>query len=164
MLPTQENPTFVQHRQVAGALLHELSPHASLILASYCCVSLYIPPGVVLVHTVHGQEQQILQHGQWQQQHLQPKVAGTSTHAPKLAVELQQVVVLSPNVAVHVGPIIFALPGYALLFILLGRNGAIFCHSSKVVCAIPTGDENTSVSSFFTISSKLRILKTIFSS
>ena len=90
---------------------------------------------------MQGHEQQILQQGQAQKVHLHPKIF-CSLQAPQTLVELQQVVVVNPTVAVHVGPITLAFPGYALLFRFLGRNGAM---SYTSVDAIPTGCGNTSV-------------------
>jgi hypothetical protein len=64
------------------------------------------------------------QQGQAQKVHLQPKIFVT-THAPQEGVEEQQVVLLVVQDGHVVGPITFALPGYNLLFRLLGLNGGI---------------------------------------
>jgi hypothetical protein len=65
------------------------------------------------------------QKGQRQQVHLQPKESVVETHAPQEGVEEQQVVLLVVQDGHVVGPITFALPGYNLLFRLLGLNGGI---------------------------------------
>lgn len=116
---------------------------AFLVEASYCSKELHIPDGTVEVHTVQGQEQQTSQQGHAHPPpYLHPSPNVTFTQVSQTFVELQQVVVVIPNVAVHVGPMILAFPGYALLLILVGRNGAI---SYTSVDAIPTGCGNTSV-------------------
>jgi hypothetical protein len=60
----QANPTLVQHRQVAAPQLQLLGPHLSRVLEQYCSLVLYIPEGVVRVHNVSVQEQQMQQKGQ----------------------------------------------------------------------------------------------------
>jgi hypothetical protein len=79
----------------------------------------------VRAHTVKGQQQQ---HGQQEQElgkHLQPSVYVRHCDPHKVQLHVQQVVVVIPTVAVHVGPITLALPGYALLLRFAGRNGGI---------------------------------------
>ena len=78
--------------------------------------------------------------------------------------ELQQVVVLNPIVALTDGPTTLAFPGYALLLRFVGRKGAIYYYPSEIVDAIPTGFENTSVISLFTLPSRSRTLQRILSS
>jgi hypothetical protein len=114
----------VQHRQVAAPQLQVLGPHLSRVLEQYCSLVLYIPEGIVRVHNVSVQEQQMQQKGQAQQRNLQPKEP-VETHAPQEGVEEQQVVLLTVQDGHVVGPITFALPGYNLLFRLLGLNGGI---------------------------------------
>ena len=128
-IPVQANPTLVQHKQVAPPLLQVSAPQASLVRASYCSLAFHLPEGIVRSHTVQGQEQQMLQKGQLQKVHLHPKIF-VSLHAPQEAVEEQQEVVVYPTVAVHVGPIILAFPGYALLLRFAGRNGGMSYTSS----------------------------------
>ncbi len=141
ILLVQANPILVQHKQVAAPAEDVSSPQASLVLASYCSEDFHIPEGTVRSHTVQRQEQQMLQQGHAQKKHLQPRRVWDAQE-PHTFVELQQVVVDNPNVVVHVGPMILAFPGYALLLILVGLNGAM---SYTSVDAIPTGCGNTSV-------------------
>jgi hypothetical protein len=127
--PVQAIPILVQHKQVAPPQLQVSSPQASLVRASYCSLAFHLPDGTVRSHNVWGQEQQTSQQGQAQNVHLHPKIF-CSLHAPQVLVEEQQVVVVNPTVAVHVGPIILAFPGYALLLRFAGRNGGMSYTSS----------------------------------
>lgn len=154
-------PTLVQHNKTVLPVVQVLLPQASRVLASYASEALHIPEGTVLVHTVQEQQQQMLQKGQQQKVFLHPNILQGPAAAPQVGVDVQQKVVLIPIVAVHVGPIIPAFPGYALLLRFAGRNGAIIYTS---VDAMPTGAGNTSITSFFTIPSRSRTLqRTLFS-
>jgi hypothetical protein len=115
----------VQHKQVGAPELQVSGPHASLLRASYCSLVFHIPEGTVRVHTVHGQQQQILQQGQAQKSNLHPKHNVGPVQAPQVLVEEQQLVVVNPIVACLVGPITPAFPGYSLLFKFVGLNGAM---------------------------------------
>ena len=130
ILPVQAKPTLVQHKQVGEPVTQLSSPQASLVRASYCSLAFHLPEGIVRSHTVQGQEQQMQQKGQPQKLHLHPKHNGWQQHAAQVAVEEQQEVVVIPRVAVHVGPIILAFPGYALLLRFAGRNGGMSYTSS----------------------------------
>ena len=79
----------------------------------------------------------MLQQGQAQNVHLHPKTFCT-LQALQEVVEEQQVVVVTPQVAVRVGPITLAFPGYALLLRFAGRNGGMSYTSS-----VDTGDAVT---------------------
>jgi hypothetical protein len=129
----QANPILVQHKQVGEPVTQVSLPQAHLVAASYCSLAFHLPEGIVRAHTVQGQEQQTLQKGHLQKVHLHPKTF-CSLHAPQEAVEEQQVVVVIPRVAVHVGPITLAFPGYALLLRFAGRNGGMSYTSS--VCLV----------------------------
>ena len=124
--PMQASPTSVQDIRLEAPQLQVLSPQAHLVAASYCSLAFHIPEGIVRLHTVHGQQQQILQHGHAQPPpYLHPKLRVIFAQAPQETVEEQQVVVVYPTVAATVGPITFAFPGYALLLRFVGRKGAI---------------------------------------
>ncbi len=130
ILLVQAKPTLVQHKQVGEPVTQLSSPQAHLVAASYCSLAFHLPEGIVRSFTVQLQEQQTLQQGQAQKLHLHPKHNGWQQHAAQEAVEEQQEVVVNPRVAVHVGPITLAFPGYALLLRFAGRNGGMSYTSS----------------------------------
>ena len=123
-------PQQAEQNPVAAVLLQESSPQASLVRASYCSLAFHLPEGIVRSHIVQEQQQQQWQNGQEAALHLQPKLR-VSVHAPHTCeTQTQQVVVVNPRVAVRVGPITLAFPGYALLLRFAGRNGGMSYTSS----------------------------------
>jgi hypothetical protein len=121
----------VQHKQTGEPVTQLVLPQAHLIAASYCSLAFHLPEGTVGVFIVQEQQQQILQQGHAHPPpYLHPKLKTTLTPAEHTFVEVQQEVVVNPTVAVHVGPITLAFPGYALLLRFAGRNGGMSYTSS----------------------------------
>jgi hypothetical protein len=101
-------------------------PHAPLDAASYCSNELHIPDGTIFSHDVAGHEQQTEQQGHAHPPPTQhPRERVIFTQELQTVVDEQQVVVEIPSLVCVVGPITFPLPGYALLLIFVGLNGAI---------------------------------------
>jgi hypothetical protein len=121
----------MQHKQLGALQLQVSGPQASLLRASYCSLAFHLPEGTVRSHTVSTQAQTMQQQGHLQKSHLHPKHNVGPVHAPQEAVVVNPtLLVVNPTVAVHVGPITLAFPGYALLLRFAGRNGAMSYTSS----------------------------------